>query len=159
MSLIFRCGLKYPITVSWELCSCLGERCLALWCPLYNEVSYRCRYLHKALYEIIISSGTSFYDWSGPAACNVAMLGSSWIPSPENTLLKNATRHRLNQLFFMFRVSLLLRHSCRIHVLPVWHQISGRHHRCNGIEMAWNAWVCNVFRMWSAFCSLKFSCT
>ena len=134
MSLIFWCGLKYPITVSWELCSCLGERSLALWCPLYNEVSYRYSYLHKALYEIIISSGTSFYDWSGPAACNVAMLGSSWIPSLENTLLKNATRHRLNQLFFMFRVSLLLRHSCRIHVLPVWHQISGRHHRCNGIR-------------------------
>ena len=72
--------------VSWEHCSGLCERSVALWCPLYNEASYW-SYLHKALHEIIISSGTSFYDWSGPGACNAATLGSSWIPSPENTLL------------------------------------------------------------------------
>ena len=86
MSLIFWCGLKYPITVSPESCG-LRERSLALWCHLYKEASYRCSYLHKALHEIIISSGTSFYDWSRPAACNAATLGSSWIPSPENTVL------------------------------------------------------------------------
>ena len=43
---------------------------------------------------------TSAWDWGGPAAGNaVTLLGSSEIPSLENTLPQNVTDRRLNRLF------------------------------------------------------------
>ena len=110
----------------------LLEHSLALWCPLKL-----CPFLMRPLSGAVICAKPSVlaqalcvWDWSGHAACNAAtLLGSSWIPSAENTFLKNVAKHRLNGLFFMFRVSLWLCHSCRILILPEWHQISRRHHR------------------------------
>ena len=141
--------------VSWEHCSGLCERSVALWCPLYNEASYWCSYLHKALHEIIISSGTSFYVWSGPGACNAATLGSSWIPSPENTLLKGLLCSGLvcysaivvGYMFFL----------CGTKYQDVIIDVMALGSRDTILRTSTALFSLKLSRMWSAFCSLLLS--